>query len=677
MKTMAFVFGTLCDAFCAKVFRRRTAAALLIVGVTALIYANGLHTPFVFDDFNSIVGNPRLENPVHFLKHASLGQSRILVDFTFALNKALAGDDVVGYHLVNIAIHALNAWLVYALTLTLWKALKEKRGLDFPANLSPDEWALMTSLLFACHPVQTQAVTYIVQRYASMAATFYLLSVLCFVKGRLIWPSSQQGAHGQGNRRGRAFLLPGLYFLLCFVGAAAAFLSKQNSASLPLMLAYMEFVLFDRSWRGWLRKAWVALPLVILFGLFLVAHLGGTLKWGDFGRLLEDADRATRETSAVDRWAYAVTQLRAICIYLGLLLFPVRQCLDYGYPFVSSLFAGWTPLAAVLLLAMAATAIVGLRRQPWVSLAVGWFFIALSVESSIFPIRDALFEHRIYLPSVGFFWAITWLLSWIAQRSRTAWVLITVILIVALGTATHLRNRIWQNPAALWREAVERNPSHPRAYNNYGKALMDRGDDAQAQKAFETALRLDPKNFEAHLNRGLSLARQGLIGEALPAFQQSLALRPENPTALYNIALAYHKMRLYDSAQTYYRRALQADPSMEKAALNLANLFVEQKLFDQALEILGSYAASHPDAADVLHNLAVLHLQNGRADEAQKVVDEALSRRPRSAPLWVLKAELSLRLGRIEAARTALDQALRLSPKNAQALALKKQLPSG
>ncbi|MEJ5365523.1 MAG: tetratricopeptide repeat protein [Desulfosoma sp.] len=649
----------------------------ILIVVTFLCYANALHVPFVFDDHSSIVENPRIDNPSALLKASFWKHPRALVDLTFSLNKAWGGLDVVGYHLVNIAVHAVNVLLVYALTLNLLGAL-EKTGRYPPTKLPPRWFALTAALLFACHPIQTQAVTYIVQRYTAVAAMFFLASVLFYVKGRrALWARRAEDAPSSPSL-GSPYAVPVFYFLLCLVSGLLAFLSKQNTASLPLMIVLVEYVVFDRSGRGWSRKALVSLPFLVLFVGFLFYNMGVFSAGFDLGRLLEDADRLSRETTAVDRWTYAVTQLRVICLYIGLLLAPVRQCVDYAYPFTRSFLSGWTPVAALILLSLATAAVAALRRNPLFSLAVGWFFIALSVESSLFPIRDALFEHRLYLPSVGFCWVAAQVFFFIAERWPKAGVIVAVAAIVALGAATHGRNRVWRDPVRLWQEAIERNPNNARAYNNLGQALMDRGENERAQKAFETALNLRPNSFDAQLNLGLSLARRGLIGEAVPAFQRALALRPENPKALYNTALAYHKMRLYDTARSYYERALHADPNMEKAALNLANLFVEQKQPDQAIEVLAPFVAAHPDAVDAVHNLAFIHLENGRPGEAEKAVETALARRPQSAALWLLKAELSLRLGRTEAARSALDKALKLSPENAEARALARRLlPSG
>ena len=657
-------------------WRRSLLYPALLVTAVVLCYLNSLHVPFVFDDYNSIVDNPRIESPSQLLTQSPLRQPRVLVDLTFALNRAVGGDGVVGYHVVNTAVHAVNALLVYALTLTLLSALKKHRRWTPAENIPADAFALVSALVFACHPIQTQAVTYIVQRYTSMAAMFYMGSVLFFLHGRLAWKAAHPSEQTESTGRVFRGLGPLFFFALSGLFGAPAFLSKQNSASLPGMILLVEYVVFDRSWRGWARKALVALPVIALFAAFVLYSMRGTSLWSDFGRLLEDADRATRETAAVDRWTYAITQLRVLCIYLGLLIFPIRQCLDWAYPFTSSFFSGWTPVAALMLLGIVAAGFFNLRRNPLMSLAVGWFFIALSVESSFFPIRDALFEHRLYLPSVGFCWIAAEMLCWVMERNRTAGVVLTVAVLTALGTATHLRNRVWQNPARLWLEAVQRNPLNGRAHNNLGKALMDLGDNAQARKAFENALELNPESFDAHLNLGLALARQGFVAEALPELHRSLALRPENPKALYNIGLAYHKMRLYESAQSYYERALKADPSMEKAALNLANLFVEQKQPDRAIQVLKAYIDTHPDAVDAVYNLAFLHLENGRPEDAERVVENAVARRPKLGPLWVIKAELLLRLGRHDAARAAVHEALRLSPKDPQALALQKRLAS-
>ncbi len=639
-------------------------SVLLIFLAVVLCYFNSLHVPFVFDDYNSILGNPLIKDLKNFFTGKFFKRPRALVDLTFALNYAAGATDVVGYHLVNVFIHFINGLLVYVLVLSLFSALQDSGHIEKVPSHHAQWVALSAALIFVCHPVQTQAVTYVVQRYTSMAASFYLLSALLFIRGRLLWIRSTGG-----NKTGSLSL-----FFLSFASAVCAFLSKQNAASLPLTLMLLEFILFDRSWKGWRRKLLYLLPVFAVFAALVLFNVGGFRGAASLGKLLEDVDRATRETAHISRSTYFLTQLRVLCVYLALMFFPRHQCVDYRYAFGTRFFQSWTPLAAGLLIGLVVLAVLVFRKKPLITLAVGWFFLTLSVESSVFPIRDALFEHRLYLPLFGFSLFSGEVIAWLVARRRIAGVAALVSVTIALGTATHFRNEVWSDPARLWQEAVACNPRNDRAYNNLGKVYLDRKEYRKAQEQFETALKIRPTNPYAQLNLGLALAHQGRLGEAIVAFKRVLRLRPNDAEALYNIALAYHRLHLYEDAEKYYKKALKANPRYENAALNLANLHMEQKKPKEAITLLKRFLKTNPTSYDVAFNLAMIEVYRGHFPEALKAIDRALKIRPQSVDALLQKGLIAMKLGDRNAARNALETVIRLNPHHRYAQSLLQRL---
>ena len=291
---------------------------LTLSGITLLAYWNSFQVPLVFDDQHVIEKNEAIRDVDNFLTLDALTRQRPLTDLTFALNYAWHGLDVFGYHVVNFGIHILSVCVAYFLALAVFTRLNV--GPSGPAGQRTLLlMAAITAAVFALHPVQTQAVTYIAQRYTSMAALFYMASVLLYILGR------QQMIKGYGKDGEKikekgpwVWPLTLLIFGFSFTLALAAFASKQNALSLPLAILLVEYMLFDRTWAGWKKKLLYFLPVLALF-LGFALYSAGVLQ-GDISlaTVLEETDRRTRETFQVTRWQYLLTQFKVICIYLGL-----------------------------------------------------------------------------------------------------------------------------------------------------------------------------------------------------------------------------------------------------------------------------------------------------------------------------------------------------------------------
>ena len=239
--------------------------ALIVIGFSVLvIYSNIYNSPFVFDDGPRIVKNSTIRDLSNFLSPGKLLEPRAIVDFTFALNYRFGKLNVFGYHLINILIHILNGFLVYVFASAFLKqgsgcsnasAALISGSLDFSIRIT----SLFTAIIFVVHPIQTQAVTYTVQRYASMAAMFYMASVLFYLKARILQVRAKSGEQGAKSRerverkeddKTNRLKLSSIYTLSVLCGMLA-FLSKQNTASLPLVILIVEYLLIDRTWQGW------------------------------------------------------------------------------------------------------------------------------------------------------------------------------------------------------------------------------------------------------------------------------------------------------------------------------------------------------------------------------------------------------------------------------------------
>ena len=403
-----------------RAFSSRLLACFLIVLTCAVIYSNSLDGPFILDDGYVIRDSEKIQDVSNFLRFDQSVLRRPFVDLTFALNYRFGQLHTRGYHLINVLIHMINGVIVYFLSgLILSRLLKPTDESSPISNFESGSArhkapipliALFTALIFVAHPIQTQAVAYICQRYASLAALFYMLSVLFYLKGRMVQRSSiprkitgeNMGQQVVRLSRSGITLQMLVLYSLCILSGILAFLSKQTAASLPLAILLVEVMCIDGSWAGWKKKLpWLGLALLLLVVsvLLVSGKLAGT---GSFGELLEDISRETRETETISRWNYLCTQFTVVTTYIRLLFLPLGQNADPVFPFKTGFFDGLTPFAFLFLLALIVFAIRVRKKMPALTFGIFWFFITLLVESSVIPIKDAMFEHRLYLPMFGF-----------------------------------------------------------------------------------------------------------------------------------------------------------------------------------------------------------------------------------------------------------------------------------
>jgi hypothetical protein len=281
---------------------------VLILICILFAYSSTYDVPFILDDVRNIVKNPKIRDLSYFFEIDALRPSRYLGFLTFALNFHVHGLDVVGYHAVNLTIHIINALLVYALVLLTLKTpwLRDRFGTNHLIPYLP----LGAGLLFAVHPLQTQAVTYIVQRFASLATLFYLGSLVLYSRARLAQTKGPSIAWYVGS-------------VLC---AVCAMKTKEIAFTLPVMIVLYELFFF----RGKLVKRFMVLVPLLLTMLIIPLSILGVDR--PLGEIIGDIGDATQAQSTLSRWEYLATQGRVIMTYLRLVVLPVNQNLDYDYP---------------------------------------------------------------------------------------------------------------------------------------------------------------------------------------------------------------------------------------------------------------------------------------------------------------------------------------------------------
>lgn len=537
-----------------KPYERHLLAVILIYVLGFAIYLNTFSVPFVFDDYPNIRDNPSIRltavdlNSIRTAALESYASRRPVANISFALNYLVGGYDVKGYHLVNILIHIINGVLVYFLTLVLLRRNRTTVEQYQATNRTIRLVALLAAAVFIAHPLQTQSVTYIVQRMASMATMFCLGSLLLYLLGRERDDLMQRSAF---------WIAAALTWLL-------ALGSKEIAATLPAIILLVEFLFYrdsDRPWpgvgAGYLLFAIIATlaAAVLYLGMDPAATINAQYEQRDF-----------------DTLERLLTEFRVLIFYLSLMLFPHpdRLSIDHAFSISRSFLEPIsTLLAAAVLIALIVAAARVARRHPILSFCVLWFFITLSIESS-FVALELVFEHRLYMPMVGFALAAAYLFSLVPGRQGMRAAALAGLLVVALAAGSIARNAIWQDPVALWMDAVSKNPTGYRTRNNLGRVLADRGKREEAIRQFNAAIALRQDFAEPHNNVGVLYAQNGRLDQALAHLEKAIELNPRYVQAYNNLGVALLRHGDVQKAVSMLAQAVRFAPRYAKAHANLA-----------------------------------------------------------------------------------------------------------
>jgi tetratricopeptide (TPR) repeat protein len=568
----------------------------LILFVGILAYSKTFHVPFVLDDRISIVENHVIKSLSGFFANNAgfhYNPRRFVGYLSFALNYRLGGLDVTGYHIFNLAVHLLTSILLYFFVIFTFKTpALEKSSLAKSAPVI----AITAALLFVAHPVQTQAVTYITQRLASLATMFYLLSVTFYARARLM----------QCLGSGRRWVF--LHFSLAFAAASLAMFTKEIAFTLPIVILLYEFYFFPGNDR---KKLLALLPLIMTM---LIISFTMINTQASVGELLADIDAKLAYASPLPRTTYFLTQLCVITTYIRLLILPVNQNLDYSYPVYDSLLDPRVFTSAVLLLGLAVAALVMLQQsrrnhEPalrLISFGILWFFITLSVESSFIPITDVIFEHRLYLPSIGIFTAVATTTALIIGHRHRMHATAAVAVALFLAVVTWNRNLVWGDEVTLWRDTVSKSPLKARPHNNLGEGLSRQGKLDEAMGEILTALVLSPNNAEAISNLGSALMEKGDEEAAVKQLQKAAKLNSALFAPHYNLGIIYRQRNDYDMAIEQLLLALKINPDFAEAHNQLAVAYAGKDMLDKAIEHFGEAVRLQPDKAEYGKNLKIV-----------------------------------------------------------------------
>jgi tetratricopeptide (TPR) repeat protein len=603
-------------------------AAVIVVAACAA-YSASLGGAFLYDDAGSVVANPSLLHLSSALlpPNGVTVSGRPILNLSFAVNHAVSGTGVWSYHALNLAIHAAGALLLFGII---------RRTLATPAagSLSAGECvavAFAAAILWAVHPLQAESVAYVVQRAESLMGLFYLLTLYAFIR------------FAAGTPRAAAWAV--LSVAACLLGMG----TKEVMATAPLVVLLYDRAFIGGSFReAWTRRrtlylgyaaCWVPLA-------FLVIHAGGRGGSAGFG-------------SGVPWWAYALTQFKAVVLYLRLSFWPRPLVGDYG----RILEGNWVrlTLCAAFVLALGAATWALLRRNSPLGFLGAWFLIILAPTSSVIPIStEIIAEHRMYLPLAAVMLLVALALN--ALLGRRLFLGAVCLLAVALTIVTVRRTRVYGSGFTFWSDVVRKVPANAGAWNNLGNLLAERGDQLGAMEDYRRALALAPAFASAHYNLGKSLAATGHATEAVTHYEEALKYRPEDPSIHYNMgdALALGKRQFAAAAE--FREALRLDPGRSDAWFRLGETMTQVGNLPEAAAAYSHAVQLRPDFADARVNYGNVLAQQGSFAEAVRQFREALRLDPSAADIHNNLGSLLAESGHGSEARAEFEEALRLKP---------------
>ena len=554
---------------------------LLFAGIVFLLYSNTFASPFIFDDWYHIEANRHIR--LTSLSWDAIWQAafdspldRPVAYITLALNYYFHGYALFGYHLVNIIVHLGTAIFLYMFLQTTLSLEQAQQKLKYSAWLP-----LTAALVWLVHPLQVQSVTYIIQRMNSLAAMFYILAMLLYVRGRL--------AKGLGRQ---AFLFIGS---LC--SGVLALGSKEIAASLPLFILLYEWFFFQDLSFAWLRKKILPLLCVGLLFVCLVILFLGLHPFSVIANTYE-----IRDFTLIQR---VLTEFRVVLFYISLLLFPHPGRLNIDHEFQLS-FSFFDPVTTILslglLLGLFGLAITLAKRERLLSFCILWFLGNLVIESSVIGL-EIIFEHRTYLPAMLAIFAVVLLGSRLLPGK---WPQITgaLLVLVLFSIWTFQRNMAWQDEVTLRRDAVAKSPTKARAIAILANALERNKEYDEAAYYYRETLSLNPRNAaQIHYNLGNVLVAQKKYAEAVQHFSKAVSLEPDEVPMRLNLAYGLSLQGNVSAASNELQELIRRHPNEPRAHNNLGLLLMDQGKTKEAVFHFTEALALRPNFKQARLNL--------------------------------------------------------------------------
>jgi tetratricopeptide (TPR) repeat protein len=654
-----------------------------IACLAILLYWNSLGNQFVnMDDLDLIVRNKyikalNLQNIQAIFTPGVVGSYQPIRTLSYAIDYHIWKLNPIGYHLTNIGCHALNTFLVYVIVYVLGSNVL---------------MACLTATFFALHPVQVEAVTWLSGRRDVLSVAFALLSLYCFLQFAQKFRKTEdrrQKTEDNGQSRERqnqethtqsttpclqptpSPLLPlPFFYLLSLVLFALGLLTKPLIVILPLLLVFYDVCFLPPLYKKWQRALYYVPFFLIAVG---------------FTKVFVSLSRATGMAKASyhggNIYATFLTMLRVFTEYIAMLFVPRKLSLTYGVQPVFSVWEGSFLIAVVVLILLLIATVFAWKRARLVFLGIGWFFMALLPVSNIIPISTVKADRYLYLPSVGFFLVIAWLLArgWTFLQERKVafapftkllpvgyWMMVAMI-VFSYAWSTVQRNRDWKDSETLWAATLETTPNSPIALNNLGLIYTEQGLYEKAIALYEQVLDLYPdieKIEQVYGNLASAYIGQQKYDQALDYFQKSLEANPEYEPAYLGLGRVSMELGQYDNAAGIYRQALALHPQSEAVYNQIGNLSVVQGKYDDAIVHYQKAIALNPFYLEAYNGLGLCYAGKGDLNNALVIFQQALRIDPDSPVIRNSLGSLYMQQGETSKAIKEFQQSLARDPQN-------------
>jgi protein O-mannosyl-transferase len=522
---------------------------ILIILTGILVYSNSFDCSFNFDDSVNISNNPAIKNLSMFTNiNYWLHPGRQIAYLSFALNYHFNNLDVFGYHLINILIHIITGISTFLLVKLILN-LNNSKNIKF--NKYKDWIALFSALFFVVHPLQTQAVTYIVQRMASMAAMFYILSIYLYALGRI--------EHTQKNNILKAII----FYFLALTSGIIGVMTKENAATFPITMLLFEFTFIRNTENKIYKKYIIISSSVIAFLCISYFFLNPSLMTS-----------AATSGIKISSQEYLINQFIVIARYLQLTILPFNQCADYGnvaynFPFVTSFWRLDVIGCFLLLAGLIVMAVIVYKKNKILSFGIFWLFLTLSVESSIIPIAEPMFEHRMYLPMLGIGLFLVYSLFLLFSKIKPIYIFSFLsVLILVLGISGYSRNKIWKNELSLWTDVIKNAPYNARGYFNRGTSKEKLEDKEGAIRDYKRAIEIKPDYSNAYNHRANLKAKLGDLEGAIKDYSRVIEIKPEFADAYYNRGKHKNDIGDKEGAMNDFNQAIELKQDFIDAYIN-------------------------------------------------------------------------------------------------------------
>ena len=590
-----------------------TVALCLILLLTAVVYANSIHNDFTnWDDLGLVVENPAIrslsiDNLIDIFTPKPGKTYQPVRVLSYAIDYSLWKLNPLGYHLGNIALHGFSAVILYLLLASLLNQIRAESSLESNRLI-----ALLASLLFAVHPVNVEAVTWISSRKYGLLTFFYFSSLYFYIK------NSEKGRHHR------------IYYALSIVSYVLSLLSSPFSVTLPAILFLYDYCrIRDLNLYNIIKSRLLSyLPyLVLSISQFIIL-------WNSF-TTTPGPEPAIKSHEMNNIFYTLLTMLRVLYDYMKNLIFPFwlnNMYVDYTS---TSLFEHKVILSLLVIFLLLGILFFQVKADNKVNLfCLGWFVLTWLPVSNIIPISTKMADRYLYLPAVGLFLLFSLSVYNISHRwfSRKANQLVTVPLMVflvfSLSYLSIDRNRVWANSQTLWEDSLRKAPAYWVPHMKLGLTMAQQGRIEEAISYYRESLRLNPNSVHTHNNLGVVLLERGQIGDAIGHYLTALRLKPDYAETYNNLGVAMFRQGEFDRAKAHYLEALRLDPDFGKAHNNLGNVLVEKGQFDEAIFHYSMALKAKAHYPEAHNNLGVALANQGKLNEAIVQFTEALRLKP-------------------------------------------------